>query len=195
MKNFIFCFGALILFFSINSFAFSNTIVTETPYFSIILPKNMHQTLHNDHNEIPLYQYVYSSSFSSNSAQQQIRISVLGKRPDNENDFSAWELKTFGAMLAIFTEANHLSLEGQSEVLGKTPNSINLANKKFSVVTMTFRPNIQAKFLVTISGNSTYMFTLVSNAPDDKTRTENMNRLMNAIKTLKYSGIKSSSIQ
>jgi hypothetical protein len=88
-------------------------------------------------------------------------------------------------MIAIFVESHHLSLQNQTAVLSKKPDSIKLGNQTYKTVTMHFQ-DMDAEFLITIVKNTTYTFFLVAVDKNEAKRKAYLDLLLSQLKAIEY---------
>lgn len=179
-------FTVFMSFVSAQAFADANTYSVSTPVFSMNVPQNLEKTAQVENQKINLYQYAYTSSRNSNSAHEQLRISVIADAPANKKHIAAWEVKTLDAMITYVTQNYNLTLTNDQNLAQQSPVPMTIGNQTFSTISMDFSNHMQAKFLVAIVNKLTYMITLISKNDDAQQRAANMSTLMNAVNSLQY---------
>lgn len=172
---------ALLLLLSHSSLASDHKITTS--HFTLNLPSEIKLVWQKEDDKVPIYQFLFQSPPFGDHAPQQIRITAVGKAPQNITEYDEWRTTALGANIAIFAQAYHLDLKTQKEALAKKPEILTLGDKEFTAATMTF-DRMQAYFLVNITKGFTYNIILVSVEKDPKLRKEKMQELLDSIKSL-----------
>lgn len=175
--------------FAINCFADTHNVVNSV--FSINLPANMKLAWQHQDKEKNFYQFVFQAPPFGDYSSQQIRVTAVGQAPNDTTEYNEWETNALGANIAMFTEAYHLDLSKRVDVLTKKPEKIKLGKQIFTAFPISFN-NMETYFLITTTKSSTYNIILVSIHKDLKTRKLNMQKLINAVKSIEFFGAKKS---
>lgn len=156
-----------------------------TSFFTLPIPQGMHEILRNEDKSHYIFQYVYQTQGNFESSGMQLRVTQIQKVPENVADYDQFLTQTLGVMIAIFADSYHLSLQNQSEVLGKKPNSIKLGNQIYKSVSLNF-DKMRVEFLTTIVKNSTYTFYLVGVDEDEAKRKADIDLLRKQLNAIEY---------
>ncbi len=156
-----------------------------TPYFTLPIPQGMHAILKNEDKSHYIFQYVYQTEGNFESSGMQLRVTQIQKVPENVENYDQFQTQTLGAMIAIFADSYHLSLQNQSEALGKKPNSLKLGNQVYKSVSLNF-DKMRVEFLTIIVKNSTYTFYLVGVDKDEAKRKAYVDLLRKQLNAIEY---------
>ena len=118
-----------------------------------------------------------------------MRVIVSKKKPEGNQSLDDFQTASIGAMSAMFMDSyklyQYINTPENQQVLRNKPSKLKLGNASFAKATMYFG-NIDASFLVTRSHNMTYAFTLISKNSNEQKRKNNLNILLEQLKSIKF---------
>ena len=160
----------------------TNSAHYATAWFSIDLPSDLKQTYKNEDNSVS--QNVYRTLPSTDYSPLQVRASVIKKAPTDSKDLLEWENNVLGAMTGIFTKTYHVTDEVKIKAL-KDKQKIQIGKETYQSVKISYE-NVDVSILVTVKNKMTYSFMLLSIESVPEVRKSNMDKLLNAMKTVRF---------
>ncbi len=109
-----------------------------------------------------------------------IKLIRLHKTPSQQDQWTAWQTDMLGKQIALWRETSGQSLDNQQQVFSQKPQTETIGKFTYQTVEMAF-PLEKVKFLNTIDGEFTYLFTLSSTEPNLTLRESNMKQLLESL--------------
>lgn len=159
--------------------------ITKVP-FIIELPANMKEGKSKVDKNFYLYQF--ATSGKNDSSKLSIKMMAIRGISDDEANYDLWQTEALISSLTHLVKEYHLSmknLQNSEEVLGSKGEKVQLGNNTYKGLNVVFG-STQAQFLNIIKDGVLYIFTLVSNDPDERIRKQNLEILMDQMKTIQF---------
>ena len=153
-----------------------------TAWFSFDLPMVLKQTYKNEDSSIS--QNVYRTLPSTDYSPLQVRASVIKKAPTDPKDLPEWENNVLAAMTGIFTKTYHVTDDVKVKALNNK-QKIKIGTETYQSVKISYE-NVDVSILVTVKNDMTYSFMLLSIESVPEVRKSNMDKLLNAMKTVRF---------
>lgn len=138
----------------------------------ISLPDQFQQIAKQESHGVDYYWY--------GDRNNHIKIVRLHKTPSQQAQWTAWQTDMLGKQIALWRETSGQSLENQQQVFGQKPQTETIGKFTYQTAEMAF-PTEKVKFLNTINGEFTYMFTLSSTEPNLTLRDNNLKQLLESL--------------